>query len=37
MRIMLAQPAIIKRPVLDTGNVRHVGFSEEAYRSLLQD
>ena len=37
MRIMLAQPAIIKRPLLDTGKARHVGFSEEAWRSLLLD
>jgi arsenate reductase-like glutaredoxin family protein len=37
MHLMLTQPAIIRRPVLDTGRVRHVGFSEETYCSLLQD
>ena len=35
MRIMLAQPAIIRRPVLDTGKTRHIGFSDEAYTALL--
>ena len=35
MRIMLAQPAIIRRPVLDTGKTRHIGFSDEAYTTLL--
>ena len=24
-------------PVLDTGDTRHIGFSEQAWRSLLQD
>ena len=37
MKIMLSQPTIIKRPVLDTGKTRHIGFSEEAWRSLLMD
>ena len=37
MRIMLSQPAIIRRPVLDTGETRHIGFSEQTWRSLLQD
>ena len=35
MRIMLAQPAIIRRPVLDTGKTRHIGFSDEAHPPLL--
>jgi arsenate reductase len=35
MRIMLAQPAIIRRPVLDTGKTRYIGFSDEAYTALL--
>jgi Spx/MgsR family transcriptional regulator len=34
--IMLAEPAIIKRPVLDTGKQRHVGFSEADYKTLLK-
>jgi Spx/MgsR family transcriptional regulator len=33
--IMLAEPAIIKRPVLDTGKQRHVGFSEALYKELF--
>jgi len=33
--IMLAEPAIIKRPVLDMGNQRHVGFSEAEYTKLF--
>ena len=33
--IMLDQPAIIRRPVLDTGNGIHVGFSESGYQDLL--
>ena len=37
VHIMLTQPAIIRRPVLDTGETRHIGFSEDDYASLLQD
>jgi len=33
--LMLAQPSMIKRPVLDTGDRRLVGFSEAAYRKAL--
>lgn len=33
--IMLAQPAIIKRPVLDLGNARRLGFTADAYRELF--
>jgi len=33
--IMLAEPAIIKRPVLDMGSERHVGFSEAEYNKLF--
>jgi len=32
---MLQAPAAIKRPVLDTGHARVVGFSESRYRSLF--
>lgn len=35
IRLMLSQPAIIKRPVLDTGRLRHIGFSEADYAALL--
>ena len=33
--LMLAQPSMIKRPVLDTGTRRLVGFSEAAWREAL--
>ncbi|MES3049100.1 ArsC family reductase [Sphingomonas faeni] len=31
--LMLAQPSMIKRPVLDTGNTLLVGFKPEAYEA----
>jgi Spx/MgsR family transcriptional regulator len=34
IKIMLEQPAIIKRPVLITGKQILVGFNEEEYRKL---
>ena len=34
--IMLAEPAIIKRPVLDLGKQRHVGFAEADYKQLFK-
>ncbi|MGO0306362.1 ArsC family reductase [Endozoicomonas acroporae] len=33
--LMLEQPAMIKRPLLDTGSQKLLGFSEEQYRNLL--
>ena len=33
--LMQAQPAMIKRPVLDLGNSLHLGFSEDAYNDLF--
>jgi Spx/MgsR family transcriptional regulator len=33
--LMIAHPAIIKRPVLDLGASRHVGFSAEEYNVLF--
>ncbi len=36
VNLMLEQPAIIKRPVLDLGNSLHLGFSEDAYTDLFQ-
>lgn len=33
--IMLANPAIIKRPVVDTGSGRHVGFSADRFTRLF--
>jgi arsenate reductase len=39
IRLMLASPSVIRRPVLemalDTGDVRHLGFSESHYQELL--
>lgn len=35
MALMLAQPSMIKRPVLDLGPRRLVGFSAEAYAKAL--
>ena len=32
---ILEQPTLIKRPLLDTGSSRHVGFSEQAYGELF--
>jgi arsenate reductase (glutaredoxin) len=32
---MLAEPAIIKRPVLDLGKERKVGFKPEDYEALF--
>lgn len=34
--IMLAEPAIIKRPVLDMGKQSHVGFSKDEYQQLFK-
>lgn len=33
--LMLETPSIIKRPVLDTGHARHVGFKPEQYDALF--
>ncbi len=35
IRVMLENPSIIRRPLLDTGEVRHLGFSEADYQRLL--
>jgi Spx/MgsR family transcriptional regulator len=35
IRLMLEMPAIIKRPVLDLGDRRVVGYSESHYQSLF--
>ena len=35
LHIMLEQPAIIKRPILDLGDRRIVGFSDETYRAVF--
>lgn len=33
--LMLETPSIIKRPVLDTGKQRHVGFKPEQYEEIF--
>jgi arsenate reductase-like glutaredoxin family protein len=33
--IMLAHPAIIRRPILELGASRHLGFSETDYAALF--
>ena len=33
--LMLDTPSIIKRPVLDTGDARHVGFKPEQYKGIF--
>ena len=35
IRLMLETPSIIKRPVLDTGGVLHVGFKPEQYEEIF--
>jgi len=35
IRLMLASPSLIRRPLLDTGSARHLGFSESRYREIL--
>ena len=35
IRVMLDSPAIIRRPLLDTGERRVLGFSESIYQELL--
>ena len=36
-QVMLDNPAIIKRPLLDTGKERILGFSEQQYAALFTD
>ena len=35
IRVMLATPSIIRRPLLDTGERRHLGFSEAEYAEIF--
>ncbi|WP_058558049.1 ArsC family reductase [Thiohalocapsa sp. ML1] len=35
IRVMLETPSIIRRPVLDTGAARHVGFSDAQYQAIF--
>ena len=36
IQIMLETPSIIRRPLLDTGAARHVGFSEARYEEIFR-
>jgi Spx/MgsR family transcriptional regulator len=36
IRVMHAAPSIIRRPLLDTGAARHLGFSEAAYEEIFR-
>ncbi len=35
IEVMRTTPSIIKRPLLDTGDARHVGFSEKQYQEIF--
>jgi Spx/MgsR family transcriptional regulator len=35
VQLMVENPSLIRRPVLDTGEARHVGFSEDLYQGLF--
>lgn len=35
IELMLETPSIIKRPLLDTGDARHVGFKPETYEEIF--
>jgi len=35
IQLMLENPTLIKRPVLDLGTSRHIGFSEAQYQELF--
>lgn len=35
IRLMAEHPSLIRRPVLDLGEARQIGFSEELYRGLF--
>ena len=35
--LMLDTPSIIKRPLLDTGSQRHVGFKPEQYAQIFEE
>lgn len=35
IHLMLAQPSVIKRPVLDLGTSRHIGFNAQDYERLF--
>lgn len=37
IKLMLDNPALIKRPLLDTGTALHVGFKPEQYEQIFND
>lgn len=36
IQLMIETPSMIKRPVLDTGTARHVGFKPDEYESIFR-
>jgi arsenate reductase-like glutaredoxin family protein len=36
IRVMIENPSIVRRPLLDTGDARHLGFSPEQYQEILR-
>ena len=36
LRLMLETPSIIKRPLLDTGTARYLGFKPERYEEIFE-
>jgi arsenate reductase (glutaredoxin) len=35
IQVMMDNPSVIRRPILDMGTARHVGFSESEYQELF--
>lgn len=35
LRLMVENPSIVRRPLLDTGDARHLGFSPEQYQGIF--
>jgi Spx/MgsR family transcriptional regulator len=35
IRVMVESPSIVRRPMLDTGGVRHLGFSPDQYQEIF--
>ena len=35
IRLMVESPSVVRRPILDTGEARHPGFSESHYEALF--
>ncbi len=35
VRLMVENPSIVRRPLLDTGDARHLGFSDSQYQGIF--